>query len=78
MALDNLKVPREKPSIKDQIPVSIFSYIPLRKYTTAMMGLEINSNANANLLGRSSIVPPPAEIQENDYIENTYIDDYFQ
>ena len=78
MSLDDLKVPREKPSIKDQIPVSIYSYIPLRKYTIAMKGLEINSNANANLLGRSSIVLPPAEIQENDYVENTYIDDYFQ
>ncbi len=78
MALDDLKVPREKPSIKDQIPVSIFRYESPRKYTVAMKGLEFNSNANASLLGRHSIVPPPADIQENDYVENTYIDDYFQ
>jgi hypothetical protein len=76
MALDDLKVPREKPSIKDQIPLSIFSYDPPVKYTIAMRGIVIGSNST--LLGRHSIVPLPAEIQENDYVENTYIDDYFQ
>jgi hypothetical protein len=76
MALDDLKVPREKPSIKDQIPVSIFRYESPRKYTVAMSGINVDSNST--LLGRHSIVPPPAEIQENDYVENTYIDDYFQ
>jgi len=76
MSLDDLKVPREKPSIKDQIPLSIFRYDPPGKYTIAMSGIVIGSNST--LLGRNSIVPPPAEIQENDYVENTYIDDYFQ
>lgn len=71
MALDEFKVP---PSIKDQIPVSRFKYSPVRKYTAAMSGLDISRPLPQR--GRSSV--ELVEISNNDYIDNTYIDDYFQ
>lgn len=74
MALDNSKFPKERPSIKDQIPVSRFKYSPARKYTSAMSGIDISSPLPPR--GRSAVTR--VEIPENDYIENTYIDDYFE
>lgn len=74
MALDNLKIPKERPSIKDQIPVSRFKYTPVRKYTSAMSGIDLSKPLPPRSISKVVI----AEISENDYIENTYIDDYFE
>ena len=74
MALDNLKIPKERPSIKDQIPVSRFKYIPVRKYTSAMSGIDVSKPLPPRAKSKEVMI----ETQENDYIENTYIDDYFE
>lgn len=76
MALEELKIPKERPGIKDQIPLSRFKYGSPRKYTTIMSGIDIDSNYIQPV--PKTISRAQLENQENDYIENTYIDDYFQ
>jgi hypothetical protein len=71
-----LKIPKRKPSVRDQVGRSRFSYTPSGKYTDRIKGINIDT----------TYTPPipkldPGQItenQENDYIENTYIDDYFE
>lgn len=77
MQPDDLKLPKKKPSIKDQIYLSRFGVGVPKKYIDVVRGVDINSQT---LIGRT-LVSQPQQLpvnQENDYLENTYIDDYFE
>jgi hypothetical protein len=77
MQPDELKLPKKKPSIKDQISKSIYAAKIPKKYTLISSGIDIGVPSTVGRGFRPQQQPTPVN-QENDYIENTYIDDYFE
>jgi hypothetical protein len=77
MQPDELKLPKKKPSIKDQIYLSRFGIGVPKKYTVISSGIDIDAPSSVGRISRPQQQQAPVN-QENDYIENTYIDDYFE
>lgn len=78
MKPEEIKIPRKKPSIIDQAGTSIYSNTkrPKRYMDTIgkIKGLETGVVQARRSKPSSSTIGFP----ENDYIENTFIDDYFE
>jgi hypothetical protein len=77
MEPEELKVPKKRPSIIDQVNSSRFS-VGRRpgKYLDGLGRIKGLETGAAGPIRKPAVLPPPA-VTDNDYVEN-YVDDYFE
>jgi hypothetical protein len=78
MRPEEIKIPRKKPSIIDQAGTSIYSNTKRPKRYMDTIGRIKGLETGVVQARRSRPPSSPIGFPENDYIENTYIDDYFE